>query len=380
MAFELQLPDIGEGLTEAEIVEWLAAPGDTIEVNDPLVEVETDKAVVEIPSPSAGVLLHQGATAGTVLAVGQLLAVIGAVGETWTEAEKEDLPADGPASPPVAAAADVAAKAAGPVRATPLVRRLAEEHAVDLTEVSGTGARGQVTRDDVLQAAEETPASSETQPAERERMSATRRSIAAHLARSWREIPHVTIFAEANAARLLEVWGDAGNAGQRPPLEALLIRAVLPLLSEYREFNAMVDGDDAIFYEDRNIGVAVDTPEGLVVPVVRSAAGLEFADLAAETERLIDAARSRRLTPDDLHNGTFTISNVGAVGGGYGTPIIPFGTSAILSVGRASPQGHGGQDGFPLSLSFDHRLIDGSLGVRFLAGVALAIETAPGAI
>lgn len=380
MAYEFLLPDIGEGLIEAEVMRWAVAVGDEVSEDAPLVEVETDKAVVEITSPHGGVVLYQGAGPGETIRVGAVLAVIGEHGETWSPAaaapivgtlieEAEVLPTRaGEPGQPVPAG----------VKALPLVRRLAKDLGVDLATVQGTGPGGRINREDVQTAAAlsvtVTPGRVADGGEERVRLSRLRRTIADHMERSWREIPHVTTFDTVSADRLLDLRAALSRRYDAPiPIEALVVRAVLPVLTEFGEFNASLDGEDLILKHHYDIGVAADTPDGLIVPVVKGADGRDLRSLAAEIVRLAAAARSRSLTPDELNGATFTVSNIGAVGGGHGTPIIPYGTTAILSMGRAEPQA-AVRDGvvvvgrmMPLSLSYDHRVIDGGLGRRFMA-------------
>jgi pyruvate/2-oxoglutarate dehydrogenase complex dihydrolipoamide acyltransferase (E2) component len=376
MAYEFRLPDIGEGLTEAEVVRWLLQPGDEVVVDAPLVEVETDKAVVEIPSPKGGVLLHQGAPEGSMVQVGEVLAVIGEAGETWD--------ADGEAAPPIVGTlpppSGEGRRGAPPVQALPVVRKLAAELGVDLAALQGTGPGGRITREDVEAVTSGRGGEDEV----RVPLSRLRRTIAEHMSRSWREIPHVTTFGEAEASRLLDARRKlAARWGGPVPLEAFLIMSVLPPLRELPEFNASLDGNEVVLKRHFGIGVAVDTPEGLIVPVVQDADQHSLEELADEVVRLAEGARERKLVPGDLGGLTFTISNIGAVGGGYGTPIIPYGTTAILSVGRAEDRAVV-RDGrvavapiFPLSLSFDHRVIDGAMGRRFLARVVEELEHPP---
>jgi pyruvate dehydrogenase E2 component (dihydrolipoamide acetyltransferase) len=380
VAFEFLLPDIGEGLTEAEIVEWLVDLGQVVRLDQPLVRVETDKAVTDIPAPRAGVLQRQGAPAGSVVKVGDVLAVIGEPAESTQDQ----------ASPIVGTlleAVPLPAAALPRARALPLVRKLARERGVDLGHVPGSGPDGRITREDVERAAASRAGSSRpwTGPSdsaeERVRLSKLRRTIAERMSRSWREIPHVTTFGEADATRLMEARVALGERHARSiPLEALFVKAVLPALRAHPEFNATLDGDDLVLKRRYDIGVAVDTPDGLIVPVVRAADGLDLFALSQEASRLSEAAVSRTASPADLAGATFTISNIGAVGGGYGTPIIPYGTTAILSFGRAAQKPvvrNGAVQAvvlLPLSLSFDHRVIDGALGRRFLRMVTENLE------
>lgn len=422
MAQEFRLPDIGEGLTEAEIVQWLVEVGDPVGVDQPLAEIETDKAVTDISSPFAGVVLYRGAEDGATLRVGEILVVVGYEGEEWTPA---DLEAEGAeAAPIVGTLADEAMllgasddDQADPVgdrpKALPLVRKLAREHGINLEDVHGSGPQGRITRDDVqayldgpssdespvvseepeeeVAAVEPEPPSADDEPAEsdaedggdadRVPMSRLRRTIASRMSRSWSEIPHVTAFDSADATRLIAARRALANRAETAmPIEALIIKAVIPALRAFPEFNASIDNDDLILKRYYNVGVAVDTDEGLIVPVVKNAGDRGVADLAAIIGSLAGSARSRQLSTGDLSGVTFTVSNIGAVGGGFGTPIVPFGTTAILSVGRADEQPVV-RDGkltsavmMPLSLSYDHRVIDGGLGRRFLAMVVENLE------
>ncbi len=447
MAHEFRLPDIGEGLTEAEIVRWLVPEGEHVEADQPVVEVETDKAVVEIPSPYAGIVLRHGGAEGESIAVGSVLVVIGDESDEDTgsapaptgpvipaEVPREPPPVV-PEQPPIASAAPIvgslnedaetlsargegaAATAVDNVKALPIVRKLARDLGVDLTSVQASGPDGRVTREDVLAAAspsepvvepEEagespppTPAQEprETPPAEAPRkeptaevptgpvvderhpMTRLRRTIAVNMSKSWAEIPHVTTFDDVDATRLLEIRSALGaRHDTKIPMEALVIKAVVPALEAFPEFNATIDGDDLVIHGSHDIGIAVDTPDGLLVAVIRDAGARGLLDMAAEIRRLGDGAKTRSLGPDELSGQTFTVSNIGAVGGGHGTPIVPYGTTAILSVGRAKEKVVV-TDGelaiaplLPLSLSYDHRVVDGAQGRRFMALVVENLE------
>jgi pyruvate dehydrogenase E2 component (dihydrolipoamide acetyltransferase) len=393
MAYEFRLPDIGEGLTEAEVVRWLIAVGETVKVDQPVVEVETDKAVVEIPSPRGGTVLHHGAGAGQTLAVGEILVVIGDAEETWPAVSTATASA-----PPIVGTISEAAEVLAPrihkteealtrVQALPLVRKLAADLGVDLNHVTGTGPNGRITREDVMSAAEAASGGPVTEPApmtlppppiagERRPLSRLRRTIATNMSRSWAEIPHVTTFDEVDASRLLAARKALEARHQvKLPMEALLIKATLPALLAFPEFNATLDGDDLVVKGRYDIGVAVDTPEGLVVAVVSGADQRSLLEIGSEVQRLAEGARERKLEVSELTGQSFTISNIGALGGGHGTPIVPPGTTAILSVGRANDR-PAAEDGrvvvvplMPLSLSYDHRVIDGGLGRRFMAMV-----------
>ncbi|MDP9144258.1 MAG: 2-oxo acid dehydrogenase subunit E2 [Actinomycetota bacterium] len=438
MAHEFRLPDIGEGLTEAEIVRWLVPEGEHVEADQPVVEVETDKAVVEIPSPFAGIVLRHGGAEGETIAVGSVLVVIGdesdlEIGSAPAPTEpaiREEVPRETlplvPEQPPIASAAPIVgslsedaetlsardegavATAADNVKALPIVRKLARDLGVDLTSVQPSGPDGRVTREDVLAAA--SPSESDAEPEEaaappppapaeapsealtneaptspvadeRRPMTRLRRTIAANMSKSWAEIPHVTTFDDVDATRLIEIRSALGaRHDTKIPMEALVIKAVVPALQAFPEFNATIDGDDLVIHGSHHIGIAVDTPDGLLVAVIRDAGARGVLDVGAEIRRLGDGAKTRSLGPDELTGQTFTVSNIGAVGGGHGTPIVPYGTTAILSVGRAKEKVIV-TDGelaiaplLPLSLSYDHRVVDGAQGRRFMALVIENLE------
>ncbi len=423
MAHEFRLPDIGEGLTEAEIVRWLVPEGGRVEADQPVVEVETDKAVVESPSPYAATVLRHGGAEGETIAVGSVLVVVGddteepiPVDEVATAAPppRPDQPSPASAAPIVGTLSEEAevlpSPGTGPgevrgdrVKALPIVRKLARDLGIDIETVTGSGPEGRVTREDVLASQPSTPepapppveapsppevvatGRAEATPTpggdERQPMSRLRRTIAANMTRSWDEIPHVTTFDDVDATRLLEIRAALGARHQvKLPVESLVIKAVLPALTAFPEFNATLDGDDLVIHHSHDIGIAVDTPDGLLVAVIRDAGSQGVIDLAAEVRRLGEAAKARTLRPDEVTGQTFTVSNIGAVGGGYGTPIVPYGTTAILSVGRATDKVIV-SDGelvvapiLPLSLSYDHRVIDGAQGRRFMALVIENLE------
>ena len=379
MAYVFELPDIGEGLTEADIVRWHVPVGSSIDMDQVLVEVETAKAVVEIPSPAAGTVLHHGASEGVTLTVGAVLAVIGEAGESWQGNEGV---AGGAAGTAAEASTDSGSPArvrkrstgGGRVQALPVVRKLAREHGVDLSTITGTGPGGRITRDDVMAAVvdrSKAPPTAGTE--ERVRLSMLRRTISEHMSASWREIPHVTIFDDADATRLLSARRAlATRHGRDIPMEALVVKALTPVLRRFREFNATLDGDELVLHRALDVGIAVDTEDGLLVPVIRNAEKLGLLGLAEAVGDLGTRGKARTLAAGELTGATFTVSNFGALGGGRGTPIIPSGTTSILAVGRAAdtPVARDGVVGIapmmPLSLAFDHRVIDGGLSQRFI--------------
>ncbi len=398
------LPDIGEGLVEAEIVAWLVAEGEQVGLDDPLVEVETDKTVVVMPAPVAGIVVRHGAAAGETIKVGSVLAVIDDGSEEGAPPPAESVPPpaddeipDAEVDPPLVGSFGKGATTLGRrievvraessrVLALPLVRKLARDQGVDLGSISGSGSGGQITRADIM-AAVEAKADQAVPVAARKAaptvagpdaevipMSKLRRTIAERMSQSWAEIPRVTTFDEVDASRLLQARKALSlRHGQNITLEALVVKAVVPALVEFPEFNATVSGDDLVVHRRHHIAVAVDTPNGLMIPVVHDAGQLTVLEIAAEIVRLATGAADRTLGADDMSGGTFTVSNIGAVGGGHGTPIVPLGTTAILSVGRAKDSAVVRNGAvvvapmMPLSLSYDHRVIDGALGRKFVA-------------
>lgn len=373
MAYELYLPDIGEGLTEADIIQWHVQVGDPVAADQPIVAVETAKAVVDIPSPRNGVILHHGADEGATLAVGSLLVVIGDEGEEWRQT---DSPTSDTSTPPAQGATtrhdNATALPDRRVKAVPLIRKFARDLGVDLATVVATGPDGRVTREDVKKASSQAAPSAGTAS----RLSTTRRTIAANMLRSWSEIPHVTVWGPVDGTAILAAMRTIGV-----PLDALLIEAALTALEQFPAVNALFDGQLVTTPTDVNIGIAVDTEAGLMVPVMKSAQTLTREQRAVEIARLAAGAVARTLTLDELSGATFTISNVGAVGGGYGTPIIPHGTVAILSIGRAIPDVIVRDNEvviasvFPMALSFDHRVLDGAVSSKFFAAFCEAVRT-----
>src|SRR5919197_6756059 len=294
MAYEFKLPDLGEGLTEGEIARWLVAEGQEVAEDDPLVEIQTDKTTVEIPSPAAGMVTRILVDEGKVVPVGTVLVVIG--GEPDGDQPRAE------AAPPVPTPAPEAK-----VRATPLVRRIANELGVDLAAVEGTGPQGRITEDDVRRA------TGGGEPAEgrREPLRGVRRLIAEHMARVHREVPAVT-------------WVEECDFG-RVPLDLLVptvLKACALSLRDFPELNARLDGDEMVYLDRYDLGVAVQTDLGLVVPVLRGCDSRPVEELAADVARLAEAARAGRLAPEELRGSTFTVTSAGKLAGLFQTPIV----------------------------------------------------------
>jgi pyruvate dehydrogenase E2 component (dihydrolipoamide acetyltransferase) len=397
MAREFCLPDLGSGLQEGQIVNWLVEVGQDVTTADNLCEVETEKAVIEIPVPYSGTVLELKAEPGDAVEVGSVIAVIGDAGEepAATEATADSGAASTPAADmPKTAVANMPSAAAGSstgrVRAMPSIRRIAKEHGIDLTTVEGSGRHGRITRKDVLaildakqQPAQ--PAAAETVPAAAastfEPFSMIRKTISERMSQAWREIPHVFTRMEIDATRLLIVKKAlVEELDTKVPLEAILVKACLPALKEFPYFNATVVEGGVELHSHYNIGLAADTDTGLVVPVLKDADKLSLRETVNTLLDLLPRAVERKATPEELSGATFTVNNIGALGHLMGTSIIPLGTTAILSVGRAVERPvirDGNIEAAPVlevTLSFDHRVIDGGLAQRFMARIRENLE------
>lgn len=405
MAREFLLPDIGSGLQEGEIVAWNVKVGDTVTSDGVLCEVETEKAVVEIPVPFGGVVLALGAAEGESITVGEMLVVIGEGSELETQVAPITNEPTADATPSISAASESGAvEAAGPdeaapagdvglttrPRAMPLVRKLAKTRGVDLSNLVGTGVGGRITRKDVEDAARAVSESTVSPAAppvavsaesERRPMSKMRRTIATHMTAQWQQVPHITGNTDADAGRFLAARRALGERiNRKVPFDALIIAAVIPALKRFPEMNATVDGADLVIHHRYDIGIAVGAEGGLMVPVVRNADRYGLAELTDVVADLAARALERKLTPDEMGGQTFTISNIGPVGADHATQIIPAGTTAIASFGRIRETAvvRNGQlavgSMMAVSGTFDHRAVDGVPAMRFLRTVVDAIE------
>jgi pyruvate/2-oxoglutarate dehydrogenase complex dihydrolipoamide acyltransferase (E2) component len=367
VAYEFKLPDLGEGLTEGEIARWLVSEGQEIAEDDPLVEVQTDKTTVEIPSPAAGKVARILVAEGQVVPVGTVLVVIGEGGAMPAAAESEPTQA----APAVSGGQTPGRVPSGRVRATPLVRRIAQELGVDLAAVSGTGANGQVTEQDVRSVVDASRGLTPGHGAEgrREALRGVRRLIAEHMARAHREIPPVTWVEEC----------DFENVAVKLLIPTVL-KACAAALQEYPELNARLEGDEIVYLERYDIGVAVQTDQGLVVPVVRACDSRPVEELAHELERLAEAARAGKLQPEELRGSTFTVTSAGKLAGLFHTPIVNHPEVAILGIGRIAPRPvvRDGQIVVrrmgTIAVTFDHRVIDGARAAEFGLAVIRRLE------
>ena len=435
MATEFTLPDLGENIASGDVVTVFVSEGDVIKPGQALLEVETDKAVIEVPCPPGGQIAKVLVKKGETVKVGQPLVLLDAAGATAPAAKPaaaapqpaaaaapavpqpaaaapkpavEPAPvaaavaANGKSAPPVAPAAEPAPAAATETvePAGPAVRRLARELGVDLARVRGSGPAGRIVREDVIAAvrqasaapARSRPESTATErddwgPIRREQMSRMRKTIAANMVRSVSTIPHLTNFDDADVTELERLRKESATEYAKSNLKltalAFVIKAVSLSLRQHPAINATIDPDKGeIVYKDYvNIGLAVDTPRGLVVPVLRDCDQLSIPQIAQAIAETADKAKNAQYAVEDLRGGTFTISNLGAVGGAYSTPIINWPEVAILLLGRSRNMPVVHEDRIesrlmmPLSFSYDHRLVDGAMAARFLNEVIGFLES-----
>ena len=423
---EFKLPDLGEGMQEAEVVEWLVKPGDMLKLDQTMLKVETDKAVVEIPSPVAGRVAEIRVQGGQTAKVGDVLVVFenttSANGGSSTPSQSSTSGSQAMQSAPVSAPNHVsqAPGAKHRVLAAPAVRKLAFELGVDLEKVIPSLSNGRVSMEDVRSYVERekavsissssstilvegkegeqlekqaptwithkverpvTPVQDERQP-----LKGLRKRIAERMERSWRTIPHATAFDEVDGDALASLREalkpGAEKRGVRLTYIPLLIKLVIPLLKEFPIFNASLDEEsrEIIYRRSYHIGVATASPEGLLVPVLRDADQQTLMEIAGNLEHLIEGAKKRTLSPSEVSGSTFTLNNVGSFGGSTGTPIINYPEVAILAVGRLQDKAVVQQGAvivrpmMPLALSFDHRLIDGAMAGEFLARFKELVE------
>jgi pyruvate dehydrogenase E2 component (dihydrolipoamide acetyltransferase) len=400
---QFKLPDLGEGVTEAEIDRWLVKEGDTIGEDEPLVDVITDKASAEIPSPFEGVIARIHVSEGEVVSVGTILVTIGE--------EAGDAPIPGPAegasgtvAPPTPLTPDTSSVggngSGSSVKAMPPVRKLARELGIDLTAVAGSGPEGRILRRDVeAHAGGATPAPTQRPPAppsapaapaselpgKREPLRGVRRKIAERMAEAHRRVPPVTHVEECDVTELdatRRLANERDEAATRLTYLPFIVKAVVSALKDYPALNSSLDEEagEIIYHGDFNIGIAVDTPSGLVVPVVKNADRKRLREIASEIERFARAGRQGNLDAADLQGGTFTVTSPGPFGGLMATPIVMWPQAGILGVHRAidRPVVRDGQvvvrKMMNFSVSFDHRILDGMTAARFVLDVVKLLE------
>ncbi|PWK05406.1 dihydrolipoamide acetyltransferase family protein [Tumebacillus permanentifrigoris] len=424
MTIAFKLPDVGEGIHEAEIVRWLVNVGDTVREFEPIVEVQTDKALVELPAPTSGTVLEIKAQAGSLAFVGDVIIVFGEKGAealdasatgAQTGAAVETLSPKGtsPAQPPVAQGEqlDLRTLPAGRVLATPATRKLARDLGVDLKLVTGTGKAGRVTKEDVRQfhqgdtqappsppvaathSSDAAPAATPAAPTraavptpapvipsaddERVPLRGLRRTIANRMVQSAFTAPHVTAFDDVDMTELMAYRKQANallaERGIKLTFLPFILKALTSALKAYPYLNAHMDdaAGEIVLKKDYHLGIAVDTPDGLLVPVLKHVDRKSILDIASEIKVLVDKTQARTLDVSEMRGGTFTISNMGPIGGLFATPILNYPEVGILGVHKIEekPVVRNGEivirSMMNLSLSFDHRVIDGATAVRF---------------
>jgi pyruvate dehydrogenase E2 component (dihydrolipoamide acetyltransferase) len=427
---EFKLPDVAEGLHEAEILRWMVQPGDQVKLDQPMVEIQTDKSIAEIGAPVSGKVVEIRAQPGSIAHVGEVIILLEPQGGATQGSKTTSFSAASQAlrgGPEQAEAAHVAPASNGAqtvkrrAQAAPAARKMAFELGIDIDQVSGSGPGGRVTMEDVrtfaargaapapapapanssypapdlkvptvpAPATPATPATTPTAPGgeERQPLVGLRRRIAERMELAWRTIPHATAFGEADGAALMalreELKPQAEKQGIHLTYIPLLVKIVVQVLKEFPIFNASLETErrEIVYKRFYHIGLATNTPDGLLISVVRDADHLTLLDLAREINRLVEAGRSRKLTLPESSGSTFTLNNVGSFGGsGSGVPIINPPEAAILAVGalRERPVARQGtiiaRPTLPMTLSFDHRLIDGAGSSAFLARFQELVE------
>ena len=401
MAFDVKLPDIGEGIAEGEIVRWMVKVGDAVKDDQPLVEVMTDKASVEIPSPRTGTIEAIHAEAGSIVPVGSVIVSIAVAGAAGAAAA----PAAGgghgakPAAAGTAPVTGTTTTTAAPARvqATPAVRQLAKSMNVALETVAGTGPGGAITADDVKKAAGSgatAPAATATAPAsapaaadeERIPLRGLRRRIAEAMRKSIDTAAHYTFVAECDftalAAHRASVKARAEAAGVKLTYLAYVVKALGPALAEFPMLNARLDDErqEIVLVKRHHIGIATATEDGLTVPVIHDVEAKSLLAIAKDLERLARAAREHTIKLDELQGGTFTVTSTGARGGVLATPILHHPQVAILGVHEVKKKPAVVNDQIVardlgnLSLSLDHRVVDGAVGADFLYALIARLE------
>lgn len=400
MAKQFRFPDVGEGITEGEIVKWRVKEGDKVEEDQTLADIETDKAVVEVPSPYSGTVLKLHFKEADIVKVGEPLVTIGEKGEDPEKVKAEEIPLEEEtAAPSVVGDIKESKREIRDILATPKVRKLAIDLKVDLKNIKGTGRDGRITEEDIKQAAD----GGKTQPTkipaakirskydfygtlERIPLRGVRRATAKKMAESVAHAAHVTHCDEADAGKLVQIREkmklDAGKKNIKITYLPFIIKALIAALKKHPTLNATLEEDteEIVVRQYYNIGIAVDVPDGLIVPVIKYAEQKDLFALAEEIQLLAENAKARTLDLADLKGGTFSITNVGILGGEFATPIINYPEVAILATMKIADRVRV-VDGeikiaktLPLCLSFDHRVIDGAEAARFMNDLIQLLE------
>jgi 2-oxoglutarate dehydrogenase E2 component (dihydrolipoamide succinyltransferase) len=395
------MPQMGESIAEGTIVRWLKKPGEKVERDEPLLEISTDKVDAEIPAPASGTLTEIVAQEGQTVGVNSVIARIDSGDAAATPAPPPAQPAPAPAPPPPPAPAPAPEANVTDLderrrtKSSPLVRKIAAENNVDITRIEGTGVSGRVTKNDILEYLQkpEEPAAPSAPPRQLEEvrvepLSVMRKKIAQHMVLSKQTSAHVTTVFEVdftNIEKLRQQYKDAyAERGAKLTYLPFIVQAVVAGLREFPILNASMDESSILYHRDYNIGIAVALDWGLIVPVVKHADEKNLLGLSKTIADLGDRARSKKLSPDEVSGGTFTITNPGIFGGLFGTPIINQPQVAILGVGgvKKRPVVIETDDGdfiairsmCILSLTFDHRLVDGAVADQFMAYVKKVLE------
>jgi len=412
MPVNVVMPQMGESVAEGTVVRWVKKVGDHVERDEPLFEISTDKVDAEIPSPAAGTLAAIQVKEGETVPVDSVVAVIAQAGEDaalqgptvvaqppgQTDGDAATASADTPSASAPAASGEVTREELRRKRSSPLVRKIATEHNVDISQVSGSGVSGRVTKQDILKFLETRPeggAPSADAPArvpayapgdrvEVVPMSVMRRKIAEHMVLSRRTSAHVHSVFEVDftrAAKLREAKkADYERAGTKLTFLAFITKAVVDALRAAPTLNASLDGDNIVYKKDINIGIAVALDWGLIVPVIQNADERNLLGLSRAIADLASRARSKQLKPEDVRSGTFTITNPGIFGAQFGMPIINQPQVAILGVGAIEKRAVVVDDAIAirprgyLTLGYDHRLVDGAVADQFMSAVKEKIE------
>ena len=412
MALEFRFPDVGEGITEGTLIKWLVKEGATVKVDQPVVEIETGKAVVEVPAPRSGKVEKFFFKEGAVVKVGEVLFSMSGEGEETpsgkpqakVEKRRESFGVVGELDETPIQMAGVQAKSKpvmekdAHIEVLPSTRKIAKDLGVDLTQVKGPGSDGRVTSEDVQKAAQITRGENATaQKAPQVSfekygrvltipLTPVRKEIAKRMSLSMYTSPHAVAMEEIDVSELAKVKQKqkvfAENKGIHLTFMAFIVKACVAVLKEHPYLNAFLDEQkqEIIVKQYYNIGIAVDTPQGLMVPNVKEAEKKSIIDVAHEIELLAQKARERTISLEEMQGGTFTITNYGSIAGLFGVPIINYGESAILGVGRIQEKPVV-VDGrivvrkiLPVSLSFDHRVVDGAQAAEFLADLRKNLE------
>lgn len=412
MTLEFRFPDVGEGITEGTLIKWLVKEGATVKVDQPVVEIETGKAVVEVPAPRAGKVEKFFFKEGAVVKVGEVLFSMSGEGEeketkkptAKVEKRRESFGVVGELDGTPIQMAGIQAKSKpvmekdAHIEVLPSTRKIAKDLGIDLTQVKGTGSDGRVTSEDVQKAAQITRGENATaQKAPQVSfekygrvltipLTPVRKEIAKRMSLSMYTSPHAVAMEEIDVSELAKVKQKqkvfAENKGIHLTFMAFIVKACVAVLKEHPYLNAFLDSEkqQIIVKQYYNMGIAVDTPQGLMVPNVKEAEKKSIIDVAHEIELLAQKARERTISLEEMQGGTFTITNYGSIAGIFGVPIINYGESAILGVGRIQEKPVV-VDGrivvrkiLPVSLSFDHRVVDGAQAAEFLADLKKHLE------